>query len=239
MKKLIYVWAILACVACNSAQSRFETQMQAQAEMVLSRSADAFTGVSLDDEDAFSIAFAEMEASLDEAYDSFESDDDRQQFSEYLSHALDESDIDEEILWKLMQQIADKNKCSGLTVSGGDPMEQPDSLLLLLEKARSRFKDILVYTGFSIEDILKGCASEAGIKCLDYIDVLIDGRYVKELNTSDCVLRGSSNQKITYLNEKMKPIYEEYMKQGRIVETFTHNQETIITGILNEVTDYE
>lgn len=152
---------------------------------------------------------------------------------------LSESDIDEEILWKLMQQIADKNNCSGLTVSGGDPMEQPDSLLLLLEKARSRFKDILVYTGFSIEDILKGCASEAGIKCLDYIDVLIDGRYVKELNTSDCVLRGSSNQKITYLNEKMKPIYEEYMKQGRIVETFTHNQETIITGILNEVTDYE
>jgi anaerobic ribonucleoside-triphosphate reductase activating protein len=148
-------------------------------------------------------------------------------------------DIDEEILWKLMQQIADKNDCSGLTVSGGDPMEQPDSLLMLLEKARSRFEDVLVYTGFSIEDILKGCAGGAGIKCLDYIDVLIDGRYVKELNTSDCVLRGSSNQKITYLNEKMKPIYEEYMKQGRIVETFAHNQKTIITGILNEVTDYE
>ncbi len=150
-----------------------------------------------------------------------------------------EMDIDEEILWKLMQQIADKNNCSGLTVSGGDPMEQPDSLLMLLEKARSRFEDILVYTGFSIEDILKGCAGGAGIKCLDYIDVLIDGRYVKELNTLDCVLRGSSNQKITYLNEKMKPIYEEYMKQGRIVETFAHNQEMIITGILNEVTDYE
>lgn len=150
-----------------------------------------------------------------------------------------ESDIDDEILWKLMQQVADKNNCLGLTVSGGDPMEQPDSLLMLLEKARSRFEDILVYTGFSIEDILKGCAGGAGIKCLDYIDVLIDGRYVKELNTSDCVLRGSSNQKITYLNKKMKPIYEEYMKQGRIVETFAHNQETIITGILNEVTSYE
>lgn len=150
-----------------------------------------------------------------------------------------ELDIDEGILWKLMRQIADKNNCSGLTVSGGDPMEQPDSLLMLLEKARSRFEDILVYTGFCVEDILKGCAGGAGIKCLDYIDVLIDGRYVKELNTSDCVLRGSSNQKITYLNEKMKPIYEEYMKQGRIVETFAHNQETIITGILNEVTDYE
>lgn len=152
---------------------------------------------------------------------------------------LSGSDIDEETLWKLMHQVADKNKCTGLTVSGGDPMEQPDSLLMLLERARNRFEDILVYTGFSIGEIRQGCAGRSGIKCLDYIDVLIDGIYIRSLNTSDCVLRGSSNQKIIYLNYKMKSIYEEYMKQGRIVETFTHNQETIITGILNEVTNYE
>lgn len=97
MKKLIYVLAILACVACNSAQSRLEAQMQEQAEMVISRSVDAFTEVSLDDEEAFSLAFAEMEAILDEAYDSFESDEDRQDFSEYLSHTLDVSDIDEDV----------------------------------------------------------------------------------------------------------------------------------------------
>lgn len=105
MKKLIYVLAILACVACNSAQSRLEAQMQEQAEMVISRSADAFTGISLDDEDAFSLAFAEMEASLDEAYDSFDSDDDRQQFSEYLSNALDESDIDEDVAFIISANI--------------------------------------------------------------------------------------------------------------------------------------
>ena len=148
-------------------------------------------------------------------------------------------DVDEETLWKLMSKIADKNNCTGMTVSGGDPMEQPDSLLMLLDKARNRFEDILVYTGFSIDEIRQGCAGRSGIKCLDYIDVLIDGRYVKELNTADCVLRGSSNQKIHYLNDKLKPIYEEYMKKGRIVETFIHNQETIITGILNEEANYE
>jgi anaerobic ribonucleoside-triphosphate reductase activating protein len=150
-----------------------------------------------------------------------------------------ERDIDEETLWKLMLQIAEKNNCTGLTVSGGDPLEQSDSLLTILEKAHDRFEDVLVYTGFTINEIQKGCAGLSGIKCLNYIDVLIDGRYVKELNATNCVLRGSSNQKIYYLNEKMQPIYEEYMKQGRIVETFAHNQITIITGILNEVTNYE
>lgn len=148
-------------------------------------------------------------------------------------------EIDEEILCKLILQIADKNNCTGLTVSGGDPLEQADSLLRLLEKIRNRFDDILVYTGFVLEEIKNGCAGESGIKCLEYIDVLIDGRYVKELNTPDCILRGSSNQKIYYLNENKKSIYDDYMKQGRIVETFTHNQDIIITGILNKEADYE
>jgi anaerobic ribonucleoside-triphosphate reductase activating protein len=150
-----------------------------------------------------------------------------------------DSEIDESILCELILQIADKNHCTGLTVSGGDPLEQADSLLMLLEKVRNRFDDILVYTGFILEEITNGCSGKSGIRCLDYIDVLIDGRYIKELNTPDCVLRGSSNQNIYYLNEKKRPIYEEYIKQGRIVETFVHNRETIITGILNEETDHD
>ena len=149
------------------------------------------------------------------------------------------TEIDEAILCKLFFQIADKNNCSGLTISGGDPMEQPDSLLRLLEKARNRFDDILVYTGYDLEEIMKGCAGESGIRCIEYIDVLIDGRYDEELNTPDCVLRGSSNQKIHYLNGKIEPIYEEYMKQGRIIESFVHDNETIITGILNKEKDHE
>lgn len=149
------------------------------------------------------------------------------------------TEIDEAILYKLVLQIAEKNNCTGLTISGGDPMEQPDSLLKLLEKVYRRFDDVLVYTGFELSEILGGCAGELGIRCLEYIDVLIDGRYVRKLNRPDCVLRGSSNQRINYLNEKMEPIYEEYMKKGRIIETFTHNREIIITGILDEVTNCE
>ena len=149
------------------------------------------------------------------------------------------AEIDEMTLQGLIQQLIEKNNCTGLTVSGGDPMEQSESLLALLKSVRKQFKDILVYTGFDMNEILRGCAGDSGIKCLDFIDVLIDGRYIRELNTPDCVLRGSSNQKINYLNTNLKPIYEEYMKQGRIVETFTHDKETIITGILNEVANYE
>lgn len=144
-------------------------------------------------------------------------------------------EVDESALYRIIQKVADKGKCTGLTVSGGDPLEQADSLLKLLKQVRDLFDDILVYTGFTLQEICVGYAGNAGKKCLDYIDILIDGLYIKSLNNSDCVLRGSSNQIIHFLNEKKKPIYAEYMKKGRIIETFVHDNKTIITGILDEV----
>lgn len=142
-------------------------------------------------------------------------------------------DIPEPLLAKMVLQIAEKGKYHALTISGGDPMEQAVSLYRFLLLVREQFDDILVYTGFTQEEILGGCAGEYGIKCLELIDVLIDGRYVMEKNTEDCVLRGSSNQNILFLNEKVKENYLDYMSRGRILENFVHDGETIITGILN------
>lgn len=137
-------------------------------------------------------------------------------------------------LSQLIIQVAKKASCSGLTISGGDPFEQPDDLLELLRLTREAFSDILVYTGYTLDEIQKGCAGSAGNECLKYIDVLIDGRYVKKLNAPNCVLRGSSNQKIHFLNEGKRTLFVEYMKRGRIIESFVHDNKTIITGILNE-----
>jgi len=147
----------------------------------------------------------------------------------------DGTDIEERILADLLNKLAVKNECQGLTISGGDPFEQPASLLRLLALIRDRFADIMVYTGYRLAEIEAGEAGEEGKECLRYIDVLIDGRYVKELNTPDCVLRGSGNQSIIYLNTNMQSEYENYMEKGRIIETFVHGDKTIITGILNEV----
>ena len=140
-------------------------------------------------------------------------------------------------LSQLIIQVAKKGLCSGLTISGGDPFEQPEDLLEILQLTRDTFDNILVYTGYTLEEIQNGCAGDSGIECLQFIDVLIDGRYIKKLNTRDCVLRGSSNQIIHYLNGGKKALFVEYMKKGRIIESFVHYGKTIITGILNEEKD--
>lgn len=144
------------------------------------------------------------------------------------------NEIDEDVLAKILIQVARKNNCTGITISGGDPLEQSQALLELLTLLRNEFDDILVYTGFEFQDIQDGLAGIEAKKCLDYLDVLIDGNYIDELNDKDCVLRGSSNQNIHFITKELAPIYAEYMKQGRILESFVHNQNTIVTGIFNK-----
>ena len=142
-------------------------------------------------------------------------------------------ETDEKILAEIVREIARKNQCRGLTVSGGDPLEQPEAMLRLLRLLRKDFEDILVYTGFALSELQGGCVGPAGTECLKLIDVLIDGRYMEERNVPNCVLRGSDNQVIHFFNQKQKPVYSDYMKQGRILESFVHGDETIITGILD------
>ena len=141
--------------------------------------------------------------------------------------------VDEDAVGVILEKVAQNRKCSGLTVSGGDPFAQSESLLKLLMRVREIFSDILVYTGFTLKEIRSGSAGNAGIACLDYIDVLIDGPYLEELNTPDCILRGSSNQIINYFNNELRESYEEYMKHGRMLESFVHGQNIIVAGIFN------
>ena len=143
------------------------------------------------------------------------------------------SDMPEEAVVAALLQASALNGCKGLTISGGEPFEQPEALLKVLKGVRKSFSDILVYTGFKIEEILGGQCGECGRLALQYIDVLIDGPYEDTLNTSDCILRGSSNQMIHFLNGDIRDTYSEYMSQGRILETFVHNSNLIIVGIID------
>lgn len=96
----------------------------------------------------------------------------------------------------------------GLTLSGGDPLDQSkESLLQLLEflkqvKADFPEKDIWVYTGFTLEG-LKEKKSDTINEILSIIDYIVDGLFVESLKGIDLAFRGSSNQNILH-NEKGK-----------------------------------
>jgi anaerobic ribonucleoside-triphosphate reductase activating protein len=87
---------------------------------------------------------------------------------------------------------------TGLSISGGEPLQQPAASLALLRAARARGMSTLMFSGYSIDEAR---ALPHGVDILAELDVLIDGRYVagQRLATG---LRGSSNQRIHLLTER-------------------------------------
>ena len=98
-------------------------------------------------------------------------------------------------------EIIKNYEVDGITISGGDPLEQEYELLelLFLLKEIKLPKGIILFTGFSRNEIRENPIRE---KCLEYVDVLIDGRYEKNLKV-DFSLRGSSNQEFYFFSHKI------------------------------------
>jgi anaerobic ribonucleoside-triphosphate reductase activating protein len=93
------------------------------------------------------------------------------------------------------------SSATGVTISGGDPFEQPEELFYLLTKIKQLdlSDGVIVFTGYTIDEIR---VREELRKSLDYIDVLIDGLYVEEKRTLSG-LAGSSNQEFYFLTDKI------------------------------------
>jgi anaerobic ribonucleoside-triphosphate reductase activating protein len=87
-------------------------------------------------------------------------------------------------------------EADGVTISGGEPFEQPAALVALLAAIRATFDgDILVYTGFELGDLGEALRGAAGL-----IDALITGPYRSDLPQT-LPLRGSDNQALHRLTQ--------------------------------------
>ena len=91
----------------------------------------------------------------------------------------------------------------GLTLLGGEPMETENQTELagLLRKVRKTYpsKDIWCYTGFTLEtDLCPGGIRYCGVtdEILGMLDILVDGRFIREKKNLMLNFRGSENQRI-------------------------------------------
>jgi anaerobic ribonucleoside-triphosphate reductase activating protein len=83
----------------------------------------------------------------------------------------------------------------GVTISGGEPFEQPEALLALVSGLDC---SIIVFSGFARAEIEK---QPLGPAILQRIDVLVDGRYVDRRRLARG-LRGSANQVVHLLSAR-------------------------------------
>lgn len=107
--------------------------------------------------------------------------------------------------WKKLKVELKKPHIKGLTLSGGDPLDQSWKNLLelyfFLKKVKRVFpdKDIWVYSGDTYENLIKNRFRRL---VLSQCNVLVDGPYNCKLKDTSLPFRGSSNQRILNLKEQ-------------------------------------
>ena len=86
----------------------------------------------------------------------------------------------------------------GLTLSGGEPMQQAPAALELLLAARRRGRSTLMFSGYPRDEL---AAHALGPAVLAHLDVLVDGRY-QPADKLGHGLRGSANQTLHLLTAR-------------------------------------
>ena len=121
--------------------------------------------------------------------------------------------------WMSTEEILEKVLAANfadVTFSGGATMFQPEGFTQLARaiKERSR-QNIWCYTGYTFEKLLR---NPRQAQLLKYIDVLVDGKFKKELRDEELYFRGSRNQRLidvqTSLQKGETVIYHYNPKKG-------------------------
>jgi anaerobic ribonucleoside-triphosphate reductase activating protein len=127
--------------------------------------------------------------------------------------------------------ISQWSTADGVTISGGEPFDQPDALFALLARIRSQTEaDILVFTGYpwaKISGMLESLPPS--------IDALVTGPF--DINASQTLaLRGSDNQELHLITDKGRDRFAGFerlaAKQDQAVDVmFDDNGDVWFAGI--------
>jgi len=106
-----------------------------------------------------------------------------------------EMDIDE-----IFRRFKANPLLSGITFTGGEPFCQPEPLYHLGKKVKAMGKTIVLFSGYTWEQLIEKSHQEIYVKQLLSIgDILIDGPFIEALKDLELLFRGSSNQRIIEL----------------------------------------
>jgi anaerobic ribonucleoside-triphosphate reductase activating protein len=97
--------------------------------------------------------------------------------------------------------LTQRNSLEGVTISGGEPFQQPEALRDLLERLPRAGLSRLVFTGYTLAEVRE---LPLGPGILSLVDVLIAGPFVASQYPADGLL-GSANQQVHILTPRHTP----------------------------------
>ena len=125
----------------------------------------------------------------------------------------------------LSNYITSVENIEGLTISGGEPFDQPTALLELVKSIKNNSSlSIIVYSGYTIEQIKNNVKKKSVLR---YIDVLIDGKYVDN-KAETKYYKGSSNQKLHFISDILSS--KDFKSSNPVEVIITKENEIIMSG---------
>jgi anaerobic ribonucleoside-triphosphate reductase activating protein len=127
----------------------------------------------------------------------------------------------------IIEGFFESGRADGLTVSGGEPFDQPEALMRLLRSLNvAGVRDILVFSGYKMENIALRHPGVSGL-----VAAIIDGPFELGGETEAC-WKGSANQAMTLFRPELSEIYGAWAeaKKGAL-QVLARGREKFIAGI--------
>lgn len=106
---------------------------------------------------------------------------------------------------ELIKDMDENPLLTGVTFSGGDPLEQGEAFAAFAKEIKKKDLSIWCYTGYTMEYIMEHFNERRGWKeLINNIDVLVDGRFEEEHKVEGLKFKGSANQRIIDIKETLK-----------------------------------
>ena len=105
------------------------------------------------------------------------------------------SDMDTE---KIIARMDANPLLDGITLTGGEPFEQPDACRILADAAHARGLNVWAYSGYNVVPL---CAFPPKRRLLEACVVLVDGPFLLAERSLDLRFRGSKNQRVLKVAE--------------------------------------
>ena len=132
------------------------------------------------------------------------------------SHAIDGGYIED--TEQCLLEMDQNPLLDGVTLSGGEPFLQATALIHFVQKVKKRHLHVMIYSGYTFEEILELGDEEK--KLLSLCDTLVDGKFILSLKSMELLYKGSSNQRIIDIQASLKThmvIEQEINEYGEFV----------------------
>lgn len=91
---------------------------------------------------------------------------------------------------KIIEKFSKAQLISGITLTGGEPLCQIDAVTELVKAAKNLNFSVWCYTGYVYEELSKIN------NFLNYVDILVDGKFIESQRDLTLRFRGSKNQRL-------------------------------------------